>query len=219
MELLTSAAQSMQRFAVGWLCVLACLPMEPTAAQGTPYSEESIKAAYLYRFAGYIEWPHESSDAGAAETKPFTIAVLGAAGVADHLDRILPTLQIKNRPARVRQITSLSELRDASILYIRAGSSNRVKKLIESIARKPVLIVTDDSSGLEMGGMINFREVDHRVRFEVSLVTAQRAKFRISSELLALALRVEGTESQPAGGTGCQAGGVVAPCRQGGVQR
>jgi hypothetical protein len=56
--------------------------------------------------------------------------------------------------------------------------------------------VTDSEEGLEAGGMLNFITVDHRVRFEVSLAATEKAKFRVSSELLGVAARVRGTPRQ-----------------------
>ncbi|HTE39956.1 MAG TPA: YfiR family protein [Steroidobacteraceae bacterium] len=200
-----------------WMASSVCLLfVSATAQNAAPYSEDAIKAAYLYRLAGYVEWPGESAASSDQSSKSaFTIAVLGAGGVAERLKQLLPTLHIKNRPAQVHAITALSELRGAQILYVRAGNSNRIKKLIESVPKK-VLVVTDDASGLEMGSVINFVQVGRKVRFEVSLTAAQRGGFRISSELLALAVRVDGVDTRAAV---CSRSSAVDDCSRGAAQR
>src|ERR1700722_87713 len=90
----------------GWISLLrlaACAILTLFAAApvlGAPaYSEDAVKAAYLYRFTQYIEWPETASAA-----EPFTIAVLDAPGVAAELRRILPNHRIKNSAAQVREI-------------------------------------------------------------------------------------------------------------------
>jgi hypothetical protein len=158
------------------------------------YSEDSVKAAYLYRFTQYIEWPTST-----ASTEPFTIAVLNAPGVAEELERLLPDHPIKNTVAQVRVITRISELGHAQMLYLGAAPSDRLRSLIESIAFGPVLLVTDSEEGLELGSVLNFVTVENRIRFEVSLTAADKSRFRISSELLAVAARVRGGSRQSAG--------------------
>jgi hypothetical protein len=182
------------------LCALvaifaAAAPACAAAAYEAPvHSEDSVKAAYLYRFTQYIEWPRSTES-----TEPFTIAVLNAPGVAEQLERILPDHPIKNAVARVRVITRISELGHAQMLYLGAAPPSRLRSLIESIAFGPVLLVTDSEEGLELGGVLNFVTVQNRVRFEVSLTAADKSRFRISSELLAVAARVRGGARQSDG--------------------
>jgi hypothetical protein len=158
----------------------------PSSATQT-YSEDSIKAAYLYRFTQYIEWP-ESPPAG----EPFTIAVLNAPGIAQELQRLLPEHPIKNSAARVRTIARISELGAAQVLYIGRTPVDRLRSMIASIGAGSVLVVTDNEKALEFGSMVNFVTRERRVRFEISLTASDKSKFRISSELLGVAVRVLG---------------------------
>jgi hypothetical protein len=177
------------------LCALAAIFAAAVPAYAAPgHSEDSVKAAYLYRFTQYIEWPRSP-----ASTQPFTIAVLGAPGVAEELERLLPDHPIKNAVAQVRVITRISELGNAQMLYLGAAPPGRLRSLIESIAFGPVLLVTDSEEGLEMGSVLNFITLENRVRFEVSLTAADKSRFRISSELLAVAARVRGGSRQSDG--------------------
>jgi hypothetical protein len=152
----------------------------------TAYSEDAVKAAYLYRFTQYIEWPEASSSA-----EPFTIAVLDAPGVAAELRRILPSHLIRNSAAQVREIARAQEVGSAQMLYIGSAEIDRVRNVIAALGARPVLVVTGAEQGLAAGSIVNFVVLEHRVRFEVSLTAADRSQLRISAELLGVATRVE----------------------------
>lgn len=153
----------------------------------TTYSEEAVKAAFLYRFGSYVQWPSLGPD-----DAPFVIGVMGADGVAAELQRLLPSVTIQNRPAEVRKVEHLSQLEDVRILYIGPGHLRAARRALAAVAHRPVLVVTDDDDGLAKGGVINFVRIQHSVRFEVSLTAAERTSLRIKSGLLSVAARVEG---------------------------
>jgi hypothetical protein len=175
---------SATRAVLAMLCVAFATGGSAAAADG--YSEDAVKAAFLYRFAGYVEWPAETT-----ADRSFTIAVLGADGVARELAHLLPGHSIKNRPAQVKTIRSVRELGDARILYVGPGHNSELS--LTGIASRPVLVVTDNDGGLDQGSEINFLLLERRLRFEVSLSAADRAGLKISSELLSVAVRVQGS--------------------------
>lgn len=178
-----------RRAVLGWLARTTALTVIGRCASGAEaYSEDAVKAAFLYRFAGYVTWPQQTMRAA----QSFTIAVLGADPVAQELERLLAGRTINGLPARVRRIKRLRELEDAQVLYIGAGSTERLREEIDSVAALPVLVVTDTAGGLDAGSTVNFLLVDRRVRFEVSLAAADRAGLKVSAELLSVAARVEG---------------------------
>ncbi|MCC7325703.1 MAG: YfiR family protein [Burkholderiales bacterium] len=168
------------------LCML-CVCLWTLDCRGAPttWSESDVKAAFLHRFAGYVEWP-----AGAMRAPRFIIAVLGAEAVAASLDQALTTLTVKGRPAEVRRITDIRAARQAHIVYIGRKHATELDELVPQLATRPVLIVTDSEHGLDDGAMLNFRILGQRVRFEVALDTADEAGLAISADLLAVALRV-----------------------------
>jgi hypothetical protein len=156
-----------------------------------PYREDVVKAAFLYRFTGYMDWPPQ-----ALGKQEFTIAVLGGTAVAEELRRIIATHPVKNLPARIRSIDSARQATDAHVLYIGTQYPGELRRIIETLEPSPILIVTDRPTGLDEGATVNFLLIDRRVRFEVSLPAAQRAGLKVSSELLAVAARVRGTSSR-----------------------
>jgi hypothetical protein len=168
--------------------VALVLPAAVAAAawgQEGGYDASEVKAAFLYHFGTYVQWP-----AAAPATDPITIVVLGDEAVAAHLARFLPGRQISGRPVQARVITGVEELADEEILFIGRANNPRLAQITAAVARRPILVVADAPDGLERGAMVNFQEVDARVRFEISLPRADEAGLVLSSRLLAAALRV-----------------------------
>jgi len=153
---------------------------------GEVYPESVVKAAFLYRFSGYVMWPTHVRPSAA-----FTIATIGAQSVARELERVLAGRTINGLPARMEQIESVQDLGGAQMLYIGAGSLAALQEEIAPIRNHPVLVVTDNPDGLDAGSTLNFLLIDRRVRFEVSLVAADRAGLKVSAALLSVAARVE----------------------------
>ncbi|HEX4024917.1 MAG TPA: YfiR family protein [Steroidobacteraceae bacterium] len=174
----------------------AALASPPPA--GGPYPEDAVKAVFLYRFAGYVQWP-----ASARSGEQFTIAVLGGDAVAEQLRRLLPDHPIQGEPAQVQTITRIQQLDGAQMLYIGPDYDGDLRALIAALSGRPVLVVTDQPGGLEDGGTVNFLLNGAHVRFEVSTESARRSGLTISSALLAVAERVKTGEVRP--------GSVCAP--------
>ena len=204
-----SRRASRRRTALTLLAAVWAMSLAVRAAGAAEsYSEDAVKAAFLYRFTGYVDWPPQ-----AAADPQFTIAVLDAGGVATELERLLQNRQIQNRPAQVRPIKNLRELDGAQMLYIGGSHRDDLHRLISSVAGRPVLVVTSQEGGLDAGSSVNFVLIDQRVRFEISLDAAQGSGLRVASELLAVAIRVRGRRVYTE--AGCDAVGTsteVAPC-------
>lgn len=171
------------RAALGALLLLVAW----TAPAGEVYEADAVKAAFLYRFTGYVSWPPE-----ALPGPLFTIAVLGAPAVADELERLLASRSIKGLPAQVRRIGTPAAGDGAALIYVGPGYRGALQPLLERHGGRGVLLVSDRERGLDEGSAINFLLVDRRVRFEISLPAAEGAGLRIGSALLAVATHVIG---------------------------
>jgi hypothetical protein len=148
----------------------------------------------LYRFIAYVEWPPD-----AATDQPFMIDVLDSPGVAAELRLLLPAHPTARGIAQVREVNDLHDRRalaSAHILYVGVGHERDLRTAQPALGSLSVLLVTDDPDGLQSGGIVNFMVLEHRVRFEVSLTAADRARLHISAELLAAAIRVFGGPRQ-----------------------
>jgi hypothetical protein len=162
------------------------------------YSEDAVKAAFLHRFAAYVQWP------AASELGPFLIGVEGAEEVASQLEQLLPGIAIQNRQAQVRRVHSKEDLAGLSIFYVGPGTRSQTRALIEAARTQPILLVMDSPDGLARGAIINFVRVERTVRFEVSLISAERSGLKVTSGLLSVAARIEGRQQT---GLGCPAPG------------
>ena len=152
-----------------------------------------MKAAFLYHFATFVQWP-QTSPGG----QPFSVAVLGDDDVAAELEKFLPGREIQGRPMQVRRLNSLDDLADDAVLFIGDEENSRLSELISRIEDRSMLVVTDAPGALKDGSMINFQVIDDRVRFEISLLAAQRAGLELSSRLLSAAMSVDTTSAVPA---------------------
>jgi hypothetical protein len=153
---------------------------------GDIHAEDSVKAAFVLRFASYVDWPEAPATDG-----NFTIVVLGASEIAVRMQSLASGRFIKNRPVQVRRITSIGDAGSAQILYIGTDRRGNLQELLAPLAGHSVLVISDEERALDSGSIINLRMADQRVRFEVSLPAARRSGLRISSDLLSLAVRVQ----------------------------
>jgi hypothetical protein len=166
------------------IVVLATPAQSQNAEQ---YSEDAVKAVFLYRFTGFIDWPPAT-----ASTPEFSIAVIASDGVSEALTRLLAGRSVKGKPARILAIQRIQDIGDACMVYSASSRPEDLSAIAAVAAHRPILIVTSAEHSLERGATINFVVVDRHVRFEVSLPAANQAALKISSELLAVAIRVLG---------------------------
>ena len=148
-------------------------------------AERSVKAAFLYKFLNYVDWPAE-----AEPSSPMTIGVIGADDIAADLGRITQGRTINNRAIRVRQIRDGDNVTGVHLLFIAGTDSARLRRQLAAIQQRPVLVVTESEGALGMGSVINFRLVEDRVRFDISLEAAEKNSLKLSSRLLTVALNV-----------------------------
>lgn len=173
------------RGVAAWLLATVTLPgqTQPTA-QG---EEHEVKAAFLYRFATYVDWPETAIGAPDAA---FTFGVLGARSVAEALGQAIEGRQIGERRVAVRELRPGEPLAGVQVLFIGRDEGPGPNLLAAWLRRAPVLVVTESEGALERGSMINFVIVERRVRFEIAQDVAERHGLRLSSRLLAVALKV-----------------------------
>lgn len=174
------------------LAALACLAASGTRAgavqpDAVAAAERSIKAAYLCKFAGYVEWPDAAPGAGT----PLLIGVLGSAPMADELARITNGRTINERPVQVRRLGPDDPLDGLHVLFVGDPDRAKLDDLLLPARKLPILTVTESAGALSEGSIINFTIDRERVRFEVSLPAAERSRLKLSSRLLAVAQRVQ----------------------------
>jgi hypothetical protein len=149
--------------------------------------EQRVKAAFLYKFLGYAEFPAGAFADGAS---PVVIGVFGADDLAAELGRIASGRTVNGRPIVVRVLRESELAMSVHLLFIGGFDAGRVGRSVRS-AGGALLVVTECDAGLQQGSAINFRVVDERVRFDVALDAAERKGIKLSSRLLTVANRVQ----------------------------
>jgi len=183
-----TASASLLRRTIVLTLLLACGPGRAQASA----SEAEVKAAYLHKFAGFVEWPAERFPSPSA---PYVIAVAGDEQVLQELRRIARGRLVQGRPVSVVPAAAGDLPGDANVLFIGREAMRDAAALLAQARRDHMLVVTEAPSGLAAGATLNFVDQDGRVRFEASLASARAADIRLSSRLLAVATRV--VEAQP----------------------
>jgi hypothetical protein len=167
------------------MVVLVAMTGPARAVQGDAERllERQVKAALLYRFINYVEWPESAFKSPDA---PFTIAIAGADLLAAELAAFAFGRRVLDRPLEVRRIRPGEPAKDVHIVFVGRQDAQRLGAILTSVPQN-ALIVTEWSQALEQGSIINFVLVEGRVRFEVSLDAAQKRNIRLSSRLLSVA--------------------------------
>ncbi len=156
-------------------------------AQSAATLERKVKAAFLYKFLGYTEFPAAAlGDAGA----PVVIGVVDADELAAELVRIVSGRTVLSRPIVVKVFRDHESPSGVHLLFVGGNDALRVRNVLRSAAAAPMLLVTEVDDGLRQGSVINFRIVEERVRFDVSLEAADRHSVKLSSRLLTVANQV-----------------------------
>jgi hypothetical protein len=155
-----------------------------------PDVERQVKAAYLYKFGSYVEWP-ERAFVGPENT--VKVGIIGASALADELSQMVAGRTINGRQISVRKVRSGEVLTAFNVLFIGSASNDKLGEILATTKGLPILTVTEAADGLAQGSIINFVVVDGKVRFEVAPKTAHLGNLNISARLLAAAFKVAGT--------------------------
>ena len=171
----------------GAVMLLLAGTSSPCTAQSDPQATEyQVKAAYLYKFVGYVEWPLRAE---AASDAPVTIGVMGADGLADELQQVVAGRNINGRPISVRKLGPGDPVAGLQMLFIGRAASD-IGELLADSRKNGVLTVTESDNAFALGSVINFVVVQDKIRFDIGLQSAEHAHLRISSRLLGVARKV-----------------------------
>lgn len=175
------------------LLLLTCALAANAAADATPpapdkASAAQVKAAYLHKFASYVDWPQGSF---AQPDSPLKIGVLGDAQVWQELSELARDRERDGRPVAVTRLVPGDSLAGYHILYLRAPTPARIGDLLSAVP-EGVLTVADADGAHPRASVMSFFLEEGRVRFGVSLQAAGHQRLRLSSRLLAVARNVQG---------------------------
>lgn len=177
------------------LCVLlaasvgtiASLPVraQPAAAQADAL-ERRVKAVFVFKFASFVDWPAEQLEHPDA---PIQIAVMGEEAVVRDIADAAGSRTVEGRRVLARRVEPGDLLDGVHILFLRDSAFAR---LAEGLPPQPMLVVTETPGALARGSVVNFVVDDGRVRFDISLESAERRGLKLSSRLITVARNVIG---------------------------
>lgn len=173
------------------LCISAYLAVSPQANAQNPLPEYQVKAAYLFNFLKFVEWP---GDPTADIHEHWIIGVVGENPFGYQLAQILTGKTAQGHELEVRELRPGEDLRVCRVLFISASEKKRLLSTLAGLNGSSLLTVGDMDHFIESGGMIQFVTEEKRVRFAIDIGATSRARLKVSSKLLSLARAVTGTE-------------------------
>jgi hypothetical protein len=171
-----------------WLLLLACLG--GAGSRAGEVTETQVKALCILNFAKYVSWP---DDAFAETNAPIRIGIVGSDEIRRELAVMAAGKVIGGRTVQVIGAEKDSDWRACHVLFL-AGDKVRAQEAMRSVHDLPVLSVGEGGHFISTGGVIRLAKKDNKIRFEINLNSARRARLQISSKLLSLADVVEGKE-------------------------
>ncbi len=169
------------------------LAATPQGQAQVALTEYQVKAAYLFNFLKFVEYP---SDSFADPLAPIVIGVVGEDPFGSALPQVVTGKTVQGRDLVIRIYRAGEDLRGAHILFISASERKRLPMILSSLHGSSVLTVADMEGFLDAGGMIQFLSENDRVRFAINVDATSRAKLKMSSKLLSLAKVVGGNAKE-----------------------
>jgi hypothetical protein len=163
-----------------------CLPVStPDArAQAAASPEYQLKAAFLFNFAKFIDWPTSSF---ASPRSDFSICILGVDPFGRAMEDLLQDKTIADRHVSVERLHQVAEARRCQMVFVSASEKSRVREVLDGMKGTNALVVGETDGFASAGGAIQFAIEDNRVRFLINTDAADRAGLKVSSKLLSLA--------------------------------
>jgi hypothetical protein len=158
------------------------------ASLASAQDEYQVKAAFLYNFAKFIEWPARSY---AAPGDPIVICILGQNPFGDALSETVRGKVWAGRPFAVRLISELPPKSKCQIVFVPSSDRQLFRSMVASLKGGAILTIGDTPGFIDDGGIINFKLEDGKIRFDVNMEAAGQAQLSISSKLLSLAQSVK----------------------------
>jgi hypothetical protein len=169
--------------------LLACAVGIPVNAEaGEDRTEYQVKAAFLYNFAKFVEWP---ADTFKNANSPINICILGASSIGPILEETVRGKLVEGRALAVRELAGSGLSAGCQILFVSAAEQKHLRAIVEVTKSSNLLTVGETVTFAADGGVVGFN-LDHgRVRFDINLQAAQLQRLQISSKLLSLATTVK----------------------------
>jgi hypothetical protein len=155
------------------------------AQEDSQPSEYQIKAAFIFNFAKFVEWP---AAAFAKASSPIVVGVLGENPFQDALEKTIKNKTVDEHPVIIMQYRAAADATNCHILFISNSEKARLPQILKQLKGSSVLTVGEMPGFTETGGIINFVLEGTKVRFQINNNAANSAGLKISSKLLKLSV-------------------------------
>ncbi len=176
---------------VGLVVVIAaCMAagLVPYAHAEPAFDEQAVKAAFIFNFAKFVEWPQKAfADTGT----PITIGILRNNAFADVLERTVKDKTVDGRKLVVKRFNKVRDIQKCHIVFVSASEKASVSDVLDRAKGTSWLTIGETEGFAQRGGIINLIKEEKRFRFEINVKSAKKAELKISSKLLKLAKIVE----------------------------
>ena len=180
------AILTLGRIAIAFAAMVVLGSTWPASAGAQPQNrvtdEYQVKAAFLYNFAKFVQWPQ-----AADKSQPLTVCVFGDAAFGDVLQQMVGGKSVQGRDVAVRRLRAGDDSRACQILFISAADARHTAELLAGASGAPVLTVGETTPFRREGGLVRFYVEGNRLRFQINANGAQQAGLKISSQLLGIA--------------------------------
>jgi hypothetical protein len=158
-----------------------------------PLDEAEVKAAFVYNFLKFVEWP---PDSGRGPQDAFVVAIIGGGATAEATERFLATKLVGERPLLVRRVKWDHSLDGLDAVFVAERDAKKRQRVFDSAAAATVLTIGEGEEFASTGGVIALLVENRKVRFDIDTGAAQSANLRVSSKLLALTRVVRSTPNR-----------------------
>jgi hypothetical protein len=171
---------------LGWTLCSVCF-LGGSVAQDAVFDEYQVKAAYLYNFAKFVEWPPECFTNSQA---PLVISVFGENPFRNEFNAIVKEHKINGRDIRFKPVTTVAAATGVQVMFFTAAEDDHIAETLAALKGRGVLTVGESKKFIASGGAINFVRVADTVRFEVNVAAAEQQGLKLSAQMLKVAIAI-----------------------------
>jgi hypothetical protein len=163
---------------------LALIFMQSLITQSQTLTEHQVRAAYLYNFVKFVEWPDGTFK---DESEAILIGLFKDDPVKEELESIIKGRTIDSRPIRIKLLGNSKDADECHVVYLADAERRHQISTINMLGSKPVLTISDADYFCRIGGMIRFFVHENRFRLEINRTAVDRAQLEISAKILRVA--------------------------------
>jgi hypothetical protein len=171
------------RRAVALMCAISAFLAHPSLTCAGP-REYDVKAAFIYNFTQFVEWPNAAS---AGDDAPFVVAVMGHDPFDGALEQILTNKFVGKRPIVIKHFDSAADVGPCQLLFVPATLDDSLRAILDNVGKAQVLTIGESEAFMAAGGGIRLFLEDGKMRFQINPETLDAATLKASAKLLKLA--------------------------------